>query len=108
MGWKAPALTALIGYWMLCRLLRYRRLNHLQSRFRGRDPYSLSIDEAQGIVQEIFQLEMCYLSRFSTAFALFQTYGINSIAKILLKYAPPAAYPHGPSLDLHSALSFDI
>lgn len=61
----------------------------MAARFKGRDPYSLSIDEAQWIVQELFQLEMPYLSRFSTAFALFRTYGILTISKILLKYDPP-------------------
>jgi hypothetical protein len=84
--WTVLPPVAVLCYWGLCRLLRYRRRNSIAARFKGRDPYSLSIDEAQWIVQELFQLEMPYLTRFSTAFALFRTYGILTISKILLKY----------------------
>jgi len=86
MSWKFIALFGGLAYWGLCRVLRHRGLHSIQSRFRGRDPYSLSVDEAQWIIHQIFQWEMCYLSRFSTAFALFQTYGIQTISKILLTY----------------------
>lgn len=84
-GWKL-ALLVFAGYWLLCRFLRWRRAQHIANRFKDRDPYSLTIEEAQWVHQQIFCLEMSKISRFATAFALFRTYGIPSIAQILVKY----------------------
>jgi hypothetical protein len=75
-----------LGYWILCRTLRWRRAAFIANKFKNRDPYSLNVDEAQWIVEQIVQLEMSKLSRLSTAFALFRTYGITTIAELLLKY----------------------
>jgi len=85
--WTIGAIV-FIGYWLLCRSLRWRLQSSIAKRFKGRDPYSLSVDEAQWVVQELFQLEMPHFSRFSTAFALFRTYGIPTISNLLLKYFP--------------------
>jgi hypothetical protein len=81
-GWFG---LVVLGYWGLCRSLRYRLINSIERKFKGRDPYSLSVAEAQWIIQQLFQLDAPYLSRFSTAFALFRTYGIPTIAEILVK-----------------------
>jgi phosphatidylglycerophosphatase A len=78
-------LLLFLAYWALCRSLRYRRANLIANKFRGRDPYSLTIDEAQWIVDQITTKELSYISRFSTAFALFRTYGIVTIAPLLMK-----------------------
>jgi hypothetical protein len=83
--WKIGALL-FVGYWLLCRSLRWRLASSIAAKFKGRDPYSLSVDEAQWVVQQLFQLEMPHFSRFSTAFALFRTYGIPTISNLLLKY----------------------
>jgi phosphatidylglycerophosphatase A len=77
-----------LAYWAICRSLRYRRANHIASKFANRDPYSLTIDEAQWVVEQITTLEMSKLSRLATAFALFRTYGIVTIAPLLMKYPP--------------------
>jgi hypothetical protein len=82
-----------LGYWVLCRILRWRRAAFIANKFKGRDPYSLNVDEAQWIVEQIVQLEMSKISRLSTAFALFRTYGITTIAELLLKYTSPSPYP---------------
>jgi len=83
--WRiAPVI--LLGYWALCRCLRYRRRDYIANKFKGRDPYSLTVDEAQWILTQLGQHEMCKLARFSTAFALFRTYGIHTISAILMKY----------------------
>jgi phosphatidylglycerophosphatase A len=84
-GWQHIALLLFLAYWALCRSLRYRRANLIANKFRGRDPYSLTIDEAQWIVDQITTKEMSKISRFSTAFALFRTYGIVTIAPLLMK-----------------------
>jgi len=77
--------AAFIGYWILCRSLRWQKANEIANRFKGRDPYSLSVEEAQWVVRQIARLEMWKMTRLSTGFALFRTYGIKSIAEILLK-----------------------
>ena len=82
-AWKIGAVI-FVGYWLLCRSLRWRLASSIANRFKGRDPYSLSVDEAQWVVQQLFRLEMPYFTRFSTAFALFRTYGILTISKILM------------------------
>jgi hypothetical protein len=87
LNWSVIGIVFL-GYWALCRFLRWRRLAFVHNKFKGRDPYSLTIDEAQWITHQFFQYEMPALARFSTAFALFRTYGIESIAEILIKYSP--------------------
>jgi hypothetical protein len=74
-----------VCYWILCRSLRWQRAKQIADRFKGRDPYSLSVEEAQWVIRQIARLEMWKFSRLSTAFALFRTYGIKSIAPILLK-----------------------
>jgi phosphatidylglycerophosphatase A len=82
--WKV-AFLVFVFYWGLCRTLRWRRITATQNKFKGRDPYSLTVDEAQSIVKQVFNLEMPYMARFASAFALFRTYGITTIANILLK-----------------------
>ena len=89
MTWKTITLLAFLAYWALCRFLRYRRFHQIQRRFEGREKESLSVQEAQWVVEQILQLEMCYLVRLSQAFALFRTYGIPTISRVLLKYGLP-------------------
>jgi hypothetical protein len=83
--WCEIIAITIFGYWVLCRCLRWKRAAYIANKFQGREPYSLSVDEAQWIVLQFFQYEMPLPSRFSTAFALFRTYGIDSIAKTLIK-----------------------
>ena len=78
--------VAPLGYWLLCRFLRWRRVKQLTQKFKGRDPYSLTVEEAQWVREQFMYLDMPRLSRFSTAFALFRTYGIPTIAQLLVKY----------------------
>ena len=82
--WKAASLVFVL-YWGLCRTLRWRRIRATLNKFKGRDPYSLTVDEAQWIIIQLCDFEMPYMTRFASAFALFRTYGITTIAKILLK-----------------------
>jgi hypothetical protein len=77
--------VAVVGYWGLCRSLRCRLINSVERKFKGRDPYSLSVEEAQWVIKQLFELDCPYLARFSTAFALFRTYGILTIARLLIK-----------------------
>jgi len=83
--WPQILALLVLGYWILCRSLRYRRANLIARKFAGRDPYSLTIDEAQWVVEQITAFEMPAISRFATAFGLFRTYGIVSIAPVLMK-----------------------
>jgi hypothetical protein len=72
-------------YWLLCRSLRFRRRDHIANTFKGRDLYSLTIDEAQWILLQIVHSELPAMSRLGTSFALFRTYGICTIADILAR-----------------------
>jgi hypothetical protein len=96
-----------LGYWILCRTLRWRRAAFIANKFKNRDPYSLNVDEAQWIVEQIVQLEMSKISRLSTAFALFRTYGITTIAELLLKYAPSPAFPSQLRFDFMTLVCYD-
>jgi hypothetical protein len=69
-------LTLFVGYWLLCRSLRWRRVNALKRKFKNRDLYTMSVEEAQAIINNIFHYESPYLGRLATSFALFRTYGI--------------------------------
>jgi len=83
--WQIAVLVGLCSWVILCRSLRWNRLKSIQGKFHGRDPYSLTVDEAQWIVQQIGRYEMPEITKLATAFALFRTYGIVTIAEILLK-----------------------
>jgi hypothetical protein len=74
-----------VGYWTVCRVFRWRTATFIANKFDGRDPYSLSTEEAHWIVRQLLDYEMCFIARFATAFALFRTYGIPTIATTLLK-----------------------
>jgi hypothetical protein len=84
--WVGGAVVGVCSWVILCRSLRWNRANLIKSTFEGRDPYSLTVDEAQWIVQQIGRYEMPFITKYATAFALFRTYGIVTIAEILLKY----------------------
>lgn len=93
--WTVAA-GALFVYWLLCRSLRWHRVNKQNKKYKGRNRYSLSVDEARQIVNDVFDLESCYFATLGTAFGLFRTYGIPSIAELLIKYfsvAFPSSLP---------------
>ncbi|KAG8729936.1 hypothetical protein FRC12_020607, partial [Ceratobasidium sp. 428] len=85
-----------IAYLTLVRLLRYRNLNRKLDKYfathtlrkgsSGSSPsdYPMTPAEAQEILRISSASDMPYLVEKSLEFALFKTYGIESISKILL------------------------
>ncbi|KAF7973804.1 hypothetical protein HWV62_14172 [Athelia sp. TMB] len=77
------ALLVVPSYLLLVRSLRWRRYNAIHREFIGRDPHSLTTEEAQRVMQTVTMWDMPGLSVYSLSFALFKTYAIPSISKIL-------------------------
>ncbi|KAL1716371.1 hypothetical protein EV715DRAFT_205416 [Schizophyllum commune] len=91
------AATAALGYLALVRALRWRKYDAVHRKYahkrRGgsvlqspsaKDAQSLSPEEAQEIVQLSLGYDMHYIMTMALSFALFKTYGIPSISKLLL------------------------
>ncbi|KAI4525510.1 hypothetical protein K525DRAFT_191368 [Schizophyllum commune Loenen D] len=91
------AATAALSYLALVRALRWRRYDAVHRKYahkrRGgsvsqsrsaKDAQSLSPGEAQEIVQLSLGYDMHYIMTMALSFALFKTYGIPSISKLLL------------------------
>ncbi|KAK7459669.1 hypothetical protein VKT23_009650 [Stygiomarasmius scandens] len=79
---------------ILCYLfsVRLRRWSHYKQthakflpRYTSYGPSSLSITDAQEIIRASMQFDMPSLVYYGTSFALFKTYGIPTISKILIK-----------------------
>ncbi|KAF2108532.1 hypothetical protein BDV96DRAFT_652783 [Lophiotrema nucula] len=107
-GWDlvakiGPTATAGLGivpvYVLLCRALRYRRRDQAYTRYpyKMRDDFAkMTTQHAHEILKYVFQLEFPFLVKKSLEFALFRTYGIPTISKLLcetkqlsdLQYAP--------------------
>ncbi|KAJ5018256.1 Mycophenolic acid synthesis protein B [Colletotrichum sp. SAR 10_99] len=82
-----PAIAAVVSYLLLVRFLRYRRRDDLQKRF----PYktreemaSMSLSDAAAIIRELSEQEFPTIFYTSVSFALFKTYGIPTISKLLV------------------------
>lgn len=72
------ALLVVPSYLLLVRSLRWRRYNAIHREFIGRDPHSLTTEEAQRVMQTVTMWDMPGLSVYSLSFALFKTYAIVS------------------------------
>ncbi|PFH48519.1 hypothetical protein AMATHDRAFT_5718 [Amanita thiersii Skay4041] len=78
-AWVAVGLS----YLVLVRCLRWRRYNAVHAKYHRRDVKDLTLEEAQKIMQESVFWDMPLLLNYALAFALFKTYGIPSISKLL-------------------------
>ncbi|KAF9217856.1 hypothetical protein CPC16_003746 [Podila verticillata] len=74
---------ALGAYMLLVRHLRYRRIRALQAKYTDPTLPLRNIDVAREIASDIAVLEFPYLNTVALEFALFKTYAIPSISKIL-------------------------
>lgn len=75
-------LTGFLAYLFLCRMVRYRLLKKLLRKYKN---VPLDYRGAQEIVLMDTLYEMPYLTRFSVSFALFKTYAIPTISRLLVK-----------------------
>lgn len=86
-SWKQILIPSVLAYMGLVRSLRYRREHTLRAKMGYHDRASLSkmtADEAQKIIYTMGFWEFPFLHYTSLQFGLFKTYGIESIAKLLL------------------------
>lgn len=75
--------VVVVGYLSLVRLRRWQRYNAIHKQF-GSAARSLSPADAQLITHTSLFYDMPLLMNYALAFALFKTYAIPSISKILL------------------------
>ncbi|KAH7018465.1 uncharacterized protein B0I36DRAFT_377652 [Microdochium trichocladiopsis] len=86
-SWKQVVVPSVLAYMGLVRALRYRREHALRRELGYFDRASLSAmtaDEAQKIIFTMGFWEFPFLHYTSLQFGLFKTYGIETIAKLLL------------------------
>lgn len=83
---SALAVAVVAGYVALCRALRYRtrEKEHSQRPYRNReDLKKMTAEDAWEIVKYIQGREFPWISKKALSFALFRTYGIPAISKLL-------------------------
>ncbi|KXJ86831.1 hypothetical protein Micbo1qcDRAFT_190374 [Microdochium bolleyi] len=86
-SWKQIVIPAVLAYMGLVRALRYRKEHALRQEMGYFDRASLAAmtaDEAQKIIHTMGFWEFPFLHYTSLQFGLFKTYGIETIAKLLL------------------------
>ncbi|OMP88134.1 hypothetical protein BK809_0002891 [Diplodia seriata] len=80
--------SVLLCYTLLCQALRFRRLRKMRSKYRYKtrgDMARMTNQEAQEIQKELIQCEFPFTMNKALQFALFRTYGIPSISKLLVQ-----------------------
>ncbi|KAJ5291250.1 hypothetical protein N7478_000501 [Penicillium angulare] len=86
--WLPYALGLLIGYPLLVRSLRYKRLNDMKKKYKFPTRESMgkmTDEEAYEIQKQIGTLEFPFMYVKALQFALFRTYGIPSVSHVLTK-----------------------
>ncbi|TID21333.1 hypothetical protein E6O75_ATG04728 [Venturia nashicola] len=81
-------LLSVLGYVYLCRVLRYRRLQQKEALYpyKTREDYAnMTNQHAYEIQKYLFSVEFPFTTQKALEFALFRTYGIPSISKLLVK-----------------------
>ncbi|KAJ7202384.1 hypothetical protein GGX14DRAFT_463470 [Mycena pura] len=80
----AACAVALV-YLLLVRALRWRRYNAIHKKYTAKyKAKTLTPEEAQEVIQVSILYDMPMLSEYSLAFALFKTYAIPTISRLLL------------------------
>ncbi|PNY20893.1 Uncharacterized protein TCAP_07311 [Tolypocladium capitatum] len=97
--WTVALGLVFITYATACSLLRFRRLNDIRSRYNFPDRASFSRmthADAQAIVYDISSLEFPLLYDLALRYALFKTYAIENIAKLLVSVSDLAKSDQAP------------
>ncbi len=79
---------AFLTYLVLCRLLRYAWMSRKQAKYPYKDRASfakMTVTDAQDIQWYLYQLEFPFTTQKAVEFALFRTYGIPAISKLLIQ-----------------------
>ncbi|KAI5465485.1 hypothetical protein BGZ63DRAFT_479229 [Mariannaea sp. PMI_226] len=87
LSWATLILVVVIGYISLCSLLRFRRINYLRTRYKFDNRASLARmtnQDAFEIARNVIYLEFPLFYDLATRLALFETYAVENIAKLLV------------------------
>ncbi|KAK0659986.1 Mycophenolic acid synthesis protein B [Lasiodiplodia hormozganensis] len=91
--------SVLLCYTLLCKALRFQRLRRMQSKYpymtRG-DMARMTNEEAQEIQKELIQCEFPFTMNKALQFALFRTYGIPTISRLLVQTQQLSEKEHAP------------
>jgi hypothetical protein len=101
--WKL-GLGAGLAYLALVRALRYRKRDSVARKYpykTRKDFKNMTADDAQAIVRLVFETEFPFLAEKSLQFALFRTYGIPTISKLLNKTKQLSNPQFAPRVRLH-------
>lgn len=85
--YQFPLLTVL-AYLVLCRLLRFTWMywKHAQYPYKDRASFAkMTMTDAQDIQWYLYQLEFPFTTQKALEFALFRTYGIPAVSKLLVQ-----------------------
>ncbi|KAM0807802.1 putative ER-bound oxygenase mpaB/mpaB'/Rubber oxygenase catalytic domain-containing protein [Seiridium cardinale] len=85
--WKTALICLGLGYLVLVQTLRFQREKSMRKRFGYPDRASLknmTVEDAQKIIKVLSALEFPMMSETSLQFALFKTYGVETISRLLL------------------------
>jgi len=86
--WRSFVVPVLLLYLILVQALRFRREDGLKRRFSQYSSRAglatMTDNDAQAIIKTLLEYEFTTLYQTSLEFALFKTYGIESIARLLV------------------------
>lgn len=95
--------SVLLCYTLLCKALRFQRLRRMQSKYpyktRG-DMARMTNEEAQEIQKELIQCEFPFTMNKALQFALFRTYGIPTISRLLVQTQQLSEKEHAPRVSI--------
>ncbi|KAI1074858.1 hypothetical protein F5B20DRAFT_585868 [Whalleya microplaca] len=89
LSWKSYLVPAFLAYALLCRTLRFRREKALRRKFGFPEGDRAALarmtnDQAQQIIRFLMTWEFPLFHYLSLEFALFKTYGVETISRLLL------------------------
>lgn len=107
----AIAGSALLCYTLLCRALRYQRVRRMRSKYpyKTRDDMAhMTGEEAFEIQRDLMEAEFPFTTNKALQFALFRTYGIPTISKLLVQTKQLSSKEHAPRVCTSPFFTSDI
>ncbi|POR38739.1 Uncharacterized protein TPAR_01053 [Tolypocladium paradoxum] len=99
LSWAVGFGLFFVAYATVCSVLRFRRLNDIRSRYNFPDRASFSRmthADAQAIIYTVFSFEFPLFYDLALRYALFKTYAIENIAKLLVSVSDLAKSSQAP------------
>lgn len=96
--------SLLLAYTILCRALRYQRVRRMHSKhaYRTREDMAhMTTEEAFEIQRNLMHCEFPFTMTKALQFALFRTYGIPTISKLLVQTKQLSDTRYAPRVSTH-------